>query len=843
MKLPSYLPEPPVNFDTSLPIDEILPQVADALTRHSSAVVLAAPGAGKTTRIPLALKDEPWLADKTIVVLEPRRLAARMAAARMAATLGEKTGDTVGYRVRLESKISARTRIEVVTEGILTRRLQSDPALANVGLLIFDEFHERSLDADLGLALALDVQRALRPDLKILVMSATLDDQAVASLLGGAPVLASSHRPFPVETRYLDKPAAGDLARDMVSLIRRALAEEDGSVLAFLPGEGEIRRTAAALEDLPNDVRVTPLFGALSEEEQQCAVDPPPAGVRKIVLATTIAETSLTIEGVRVVVDCGFKRAPRFDVSRGMTQLATVRVSRASAEQRRGRAGRLGPGVCYRLWTEPEDRGHKPYDEPEMLVADLAPLALDLAAWGAHDPAALSWLTPPPAGSMAQGLDLLRRLDAIDAAGRITAEGKAMAALPLHPRLAHMVHRGQEMDCGALACDMAALLSERDILTGARDPDLRLRLEALADKGSRAVGHAINRGAVSRVRAVARQIRSIAHCDDAFASVAHAGALLALAYPDRIAQRRGPGGRYRLSDGGGAFVNETDALAAQEFLAVADLDGAARDARIFLAAPLTRADIEDAFSGDIIDADEVAWDSRDEAVLVRRQRRLGALVLEDRPLRNADPALIQAAMLTGLRTLGIAALPWDEVTRGLQARVALLRRVYPEDPWPDLSDAALTATLDEWLGPYLPGVTRRAHVAQIDLAGALRSQLPWPLASKLDALAPPHLTVPSGSNIAVDYSGEGGPTLHVKLQEVFGLGDTPTVAGGRTPVTLHLLSPARRPVAVTGDLHSFWVNVYPQVRGEMRGQYPRHIWPENPMTAVPTRRTIKPRGT
>ncbi len=820
-----------------LPIDPVLPDVVAALTRAPSAVVLAAPGAGKTTRIPLALLEAPWLGSQRIVMLEPRRLAARMAATRMATTLGEKAGDTVGYRVRLESKVSGRTRIEVVTEGILTRRLHSDGALDGVGVLIFDEFHERSLDADLGLALALDVQRALRPDLKILVMSATLDEQCVSSLLGSAPVIACAHRPFPVETRYLDKPSGDDIPRDMASLIRRALDEESGSILAFLPGEGEIRRTASLLEEghLPQGVIIAPLFGALSVEEQQRAVDPAPAGVRKVVLATTIAETSLTIEGVRVVVDCGYKRAPRFDVSRGMTQLATVRVSKAAAEQRRGRAGRLEPGVCYRLWTSPEDRGLAAYDTPEMLQADLAPLALDLAAWGVRDPLALSWMTPPPAGAYGQAQDLLKRLDALDATGAITAEGKAMAALPLHPRLAHLVHREQTQ----LACDTAALLAERDILVGTRDPDIRLRVDALRGRREGRVNHA----ALQRAKAASKQIQGLVrNVDTKPQNSDHAGVLVALAYPDRIGQRRG-GGKYRLAGGGGAFLDPADPLAAQDFLAIADLDGAVRDARIYMAAPITAGEIEDAFASDISEADDISWDSRAEVVQMRRQRRLGALVLADRVLGKADPAAVQAAMLTGVRGMGLAALPWSDGTRALRERVAVLRAAFPEDTWPDMSDAGLLATLDEWLAPYLDGVTRRSHLEKVDLNAALRNLLVWPQPQKLDELAPTHIGVPSGSSIAIDYSASGGPALQVKLQEVFGLQGTPAVAGGRLPLTLHLLSPARRPLAVTRDLKSFWANVYPQVRGEMRGQYPRHIWPENPLEATPTKRTIKPRGT
>ena len=826
---------------TDLPVAAILPEIARALEGAGNAVVVAAPGAGKTTVIPLALKDAAWLAEQTIVMLEPRRLAARLAAGRMAAMLGEDVGATVGYRVRLESRVSDKTRIEVVTEGILTRRLQREPDLAGIGLLIFDEFHERSLDADLALALALDVQRALRPELKILVMSATLDGAAVAGLLGGAPVLQASHRPHPVATRYLDRAraqkAGPELTTDMAALIRRALSEEAGSVLAFLPGEGEIRRTQSLLEEagLPGDVTIAPLYGALTNAEQARAIEPAPAGRRKVVLATTIAETSLTIEGVRVVVDCGYKRAPRFNVRRAMTELETVRVSRASAEQRRGRAGRLGPGVCYRLWSEPEDLGLAAFDAPEMLTADLAPLALDLAAWGVRDPLALSWLTPPPAGAYDQALALLRRLDAVDAAGRVTAEGKAMAALPLHPRLAHMIHRAKAMDACATAADAAALLSERDVLRHARDADFTLRLEALRGK---AAGD-VSRGAVKRVQAAAQQIRRLARCDGRV-TPAEAGRLLALAYPDRIGQRRGAG-RYRLSGGGGAQVDPAEPLAAHEFLAVADMGGGGRDGRVYLAAPVTRADLEQSFANDIADQDVVAWDNRTRTVLARRQRRLGALILEDRPLSAPDVTALQAAMVEGVRSLGLAALPWDEGTSALRARVAFLKRARPAQAWPDLSDAALLADLEHWLGPFLVGVTRADQLHQIDLNAALMALLPWPLPAELDAQAPTHIPVPSGSHVRVDYGADGGPAVSVKLQEVFGLTTTPTVAG--VPVTLHLLSPAQRPLAVTRDLASFWANVYPHVRGEMRGRYPRHNWPEDPLTAIPSRRSIKPRGT
>ncbi len=829
----------------SLPIDELIAPLRAALHARTSAVVTAAPGAGKTTRLPLALRDETWLQGQKILMLEPRRLAARMAAERMASEISEDVGGMVGYRVRLESRVSDATRIEVVTEGILSRRLQYHPELKGGGLVIFDEFHERSLDTDLGLALTLDVQRNLRPELRILVMSATLDAGPVAKLLDNAIVLESTHRPFPVETHFLAKPATSHLDKDMAALIRQALRDQTGSVLAFLPGEAEIRRTADALlqSALPADVEVRPLYGALAWKDQTAAVAPSPPGTRKVVLATTIAETSLTIEGVRVVVDCGLKRVSRFDPARGMSQLVTVPVSRASAEQRRGRAGRLGPGVCYRLWTEAEDRALVAYDAPEMQLADLSPLALDLATWGVSDPSSLSWLTPPPAATFQQGVDLLRSLGALDANSRITPEGRAMAALPLHPRLAHLVHRGIDLGAGATACDIAALLADRDFIVGSRDPDLRTRVDILAREQDKNESVRVNRAGLERVRAAARQIRSIAKVKEVKRAVTQTGMLTALAYPDRIAQRRGGRGRYRLSGGGGAFIDETESLAAQDFLAIAHLDGAARDARIFLAAPLTRAEIEEAFADQIIQADIIEWDGQTESITASRQTRLGALALEDKPLVKPDAEQVTTAFLKGVQAMGLGALPWSEAARGLQQRVLFARSTDSKIAWPDFSDDGLVATLDQWLAPYVVGFMRRAHLARLDVLEALHAQLPWDLQKKLEELAPIYLGVPSGSSIRIDYSSDGGPSMAVKLQEVLGLTATPRVGGGKVPVTLHLLSPGQRPLAVTADLESFWKNVYPQVRGEMRGRYPKHIWPEDPLTATAVRRSIKPKGT
>ena len=824
-------------MDDRLPIDEVLPAVRAALERFPSVVLTASPGAGKTTRIPLAIRDDSWVRGNRIVMLEPRRLAARMAAERMARTLGERVGATVGYRVRLDARVSAETKIEVVTEGIFTRRIQEDPGLDGVAMVIFDEFHERSLDADLGLALALETQQALRPDLKILVMSATIDARAIAQLLGpDVPVIESAHRPFPVETRYIPRAPQVWIEDAMARAIAEALHAEEGSVLAFLPGEREIRRTLTLLEgmSLGRDVDVVPLFGALGWDQQQRAVEPPPPGRRKVVLATTIAETSLTIEGVRIVVDSGVKRAPRFDPRRGMSELATVRVSRAAAEQRRGRAGRLGPGVCYRLWAEAEDRGLAAFDAPEIVNADLAPLALDLAAWGVANPETMRWMTPPPPAAFAQAIALLTDLGAIDRDRRITPAGKAMARLPLHPRLAHMVRSGIALNAGAMACDLAALLSERDVVAGARDTDIRTRLQIL--RGETRDG---SRGAVARVRDAARQIRSLAGVKDGGGSTENAGRLIAAAYPDRVAEARGAG-KFRLSGGGSARLDPADALAGSDFLAVADLDGATADARIFLAAPVTAADLEDEFKDTIVDESEVAWDDETETVVARRVRRLGALILEQAPLKDVDRDRIKPAMLKGLRRMGLAVLPWDDGLARLRARVAFARGADPQGGWPDFGDDALSQTLDDWLGPFLDGVSRKSHLSRLDLRAALMTLLPWPLPKKLDEIAPDRVGVPSGSTIEVDYAATGGPAIFVKLQEVFGLVDTPRVGG--VPVTLHLLSPAQRPIAVTRDLASFWRNVYPTVRGEMRGRYPRHIWPEDPLTAVATRRSIKPRG-
>ncbi len=822
----------------ALPIEAALPSLLAALTAGPNAVLQAPPGAGKTTRVPLALLDAAWLGAGKIVMLEPRRLATRAAARRMAATLNEAVGETVGYRIRQDSKVGPKTRIEVVTEGILTRMIQDDPGLEGVGLVIFDEFHERSLNADLGLALCLEAQAQLRPELRLLVMSATLDGAPIARLMGDAAVVTSQGRAHPVDVRWLDKPPSQRFEDAVAALVRRALAEEpEGDLLVFLPGQGEIRRVQARLEAAEPGVLVAPLYGDLPQDAQDAALTPR-ASRRKVVLATAIAETSLTIEGIRVVVDGGQMRVPRFDPNGGMTRLVTVPVSKASAEQRRGRAGRLGPGVCYRLWTEAAHRALPAFSTPEIGEADLAPLVLELARWGVADPATLSWLDPPPAAPLAQARDLLGRLDALDAAGRITAHGRAMAALPLHPRLAHMVLMAKSLERGALACDLAAVLSERDILRNARDADLRLRIEALRDPR----GQPVDRGGLQRCRDQARQMRRQLGLPAVETTVEDTGLLLAFAYPDRIALSRGGDGlHYRLSNGRGAFFPQPEPLATSGALAIAELDGDRREARIFLAAPLTPADIETHFADRIVTSETVRWDPREQIVAARRQRRLGELVLDDVRLADPKPAAVTAALLEGIREMGLDCLPWSPAAHSLCARLGFLRRIEGED-WPDCAQEALLEKLDVWLAPWLEGLSRRSHFSRLDMVAAIEAMLSWEARQRLDRHAPTHVAVPSGSRIAIDYRSGEEPVLAVRLQELFGLADTPAIAGGRVKLTLHLLSPARRPVQVTKDLASFWANTYRQVKADLKGQYPKHYWPDDPMQAEPTARA-KPRGT
>ena len=816
-----------------LPVHEALPELKAQLARRPSAVLVAPPGAGKTTVAPLELMGEPWLDGRRIIVLEPRRLAARAAAERMAKTLGEPAGETIGFRVRMQAKVSARTRIEVVTEGVFTRMILADPELAGVGLVIFDEFHERSLDADLGLALALDAQAVLREDLRLLVMSATLDGAAVAGRLGGAPVIESQGRAWPVETRHLGRDERLRLEDQVVRAVERALAEESGGILVFLPGQGEIRRTAERLAERLRrpDVDVDPLYGALSPADQDRAIQPAPEGRRKVVLATSIAETSLTIEGIRVVVDAGLARVPRFDPASGLTRLATVRVSRAAADQRRGRAGRTQPGVCYRLWDEPETRSLPAFASPEILEADLAGLALDLARWGASDPSQLVFLDPPPAAAFAEARALLHRLEAVDDKGVLTAHGRALSNMPLSPRLAHMVLKAAEHGQAVRAARIAVLITERGL--GGRDVDVRHRLEGLErDRSPRARDA---RGLADRWAGVARS----AEPAGASAAGLSDGLILAFAYPERIAKARGPGGEFQLASGRGVFLEPTDALARESWLAVAELGGGERRDRILLAAPLEEAEIATAFAGQL-EAEERLEESGGGRLRVKRILRLGRLPVREQVDDNPDPALIAAALAERVRKEGVAILPWGEAADSLRSRVAFLRRI--EEGWPDLSDAALTEQLDDWLTPLLLGIRSLAGLKPDVLNGALRTLIPWDRQRELDAAAPPRWTAPTGNSFAVDYAAEGGPRVEVRVQEVFGLAQHPAVAGGRVPLTLALLSPAHRPIQTTKDLPGFWKGSWKDVRADMRGRYPKHVWPEDPANAAPTSKA-KPRGT
>jgi len=816
-------------FRNALPVDEALPALREALSGGRAAVLVAPPGAGKTTRVPLALLDQQWVTGK-ILVLEPRRLAARAAAARMAWLLGEKIGETIGLRVRFDSRVSARTRIEVMTEGVFTRAILDSPELAGASAVLFDEFHERSLDADLGLALALDAQRGLREDLRLVAMSATLDGARVAKLLSDAPVIESQGRAFPVETRYLGRDARSPIERQMADAVEAALRDEKGSLLVFLPGAGEIRRTANLIEDRLRGpaVDVVPLYGALDADQQDRAIAPAGAGKRKVVLATSIAETSLTIEGVRVVIDSGLARVPRFEPAVGMTRLETVRVSRASADQRRGRAGRTEAGVCYRLWTEPETQSLAPFATPEILAADLTGLVLDLAIWGVTDPTGLGWLDPPPAAALAEAKALLIELGALDRAGRVTEHGKRLARFPLHPRLAAMIVAAAEEDEALLASEIAAVVSERGL--GGDDPDLGHRLAEFRRDRSRRVEEA---------RWLARQWAETAGGKSRPGEASKAGAFLALAYPDRIAKARpGRRGEFLLANGRGAAIDPAQALAREEFLAVAELAGTAAVGRILLAARLDETEIEARFTGSISEAVEVSFDDKAMAVRARAVRKLEALTLVEQPRPVAPTEETAHVLADGVIRSGFGRLPW-EASRQWLDRVRFMRRLEGE-PWPELSEDALKTRAADWLLPALYGKTSLAEIAPNDLGRALRGLLPRELERRLQHEAPPFFRAPTGSELPIDYAPEDGPMLAVRVQELFGLDRHPTVAAGRMPLTLELLSPARRPIQTTRNLPGFWRGSWAEVKREMRGRYPKHPWPDDPSAAAPTRRA-KPR--
>jgi ATP-dependent helicase HrpB len=828
------------------PIHAALATLENALMGHRAVLLEAPPGAGKSTIVPLFLLNSAWLDNQKILMLEPRRIAARAVANRMASLLGESVGRTVGFRTRLETRVSRDTRIEVVTEGILTRMLQRDSGLGGIRCVIFDEFHERSLNADLGLALCIESQQNLREDLRLLVMSATLELKPLIQLLGNAPVVTALGRSFDVITHYVPRRSDVPVELQAAQVVRSVLRDHEGDILCFLPGAAEIRRVQRTLQEsgLEHTIHVLPLYGELEGAAQDAALAPLPEGQRKVVLATSIAETSLTIEGVRVVVDSGMRRYAEFDPATGMSRLVTGKVSQAAADQRRGRAGRLSEGDCYRLWSEGTHASLSLQTPPEILHADLAPLALELAVWGTVDAASLQWLDPPPEAPLAQARDLLRQLEAIDVAARVTPHGRMLEKLGMHPRLAHMLVKSTEVGAERLACDLAAILSERDILRaapGARDADLRLRVAVL-----RGDAREVPAGVTVDSRAKTQAQRSSANWQRDFARSArdsadpHAatGVLLAWAYPDRIARARGEAGRYLLANGRGARFGEPQALAKSEFIVAAELDGAEREARIFLAAPIGSEDLEKHFGALMTESAQIRWDDRDGIVRAQRERRLGALLLESTEMRNPDPDAMQNAALAGLRQLGAAGLPWTKGLLQWRARVMLMRQyeIQAATPWPDLSDAALAASIEEWAPPWIVGFTRREHFAKMDLSNALRATVNHAQGVILEKQAPTHFTVPSGSAIAIDYMDGEMPTLSVRLQELFGLNQTPSIAGGRLPLLLKLLSPAGRPVQITTDLMSFWNRGYHDVKKDLKGRYPKHFWPDDPYTAQATRR-------
>jgi len=818
-------------FDTALPIDAALPELTAALAGNNASVLVAPPGAGKTTRVPLVLLDESWAKEKKILVLEPRRLAARAAAARMASTLGEQVGDTIGLRVRFGSKVSKRTRIEVVTEGVFTRFVLDDPSLDGIAAILFDEFHERSLDADLGLALAREAQQGLRQDLKLLVMSATLDGARVASLLGDAPVVESEGRAFPVATRYLGRDSRAPIERQVAQAVERALRAETGSLLVFLPGAGEIRRTETLLKERVADahVDIVALYGALDAREQDRAISVPLPGRRKVVLATSIAETSLTIEGVRVVIDSGLSRVPRYEPNVGLTRLETVRVSRAAADQRRGRAGRTEPGVCYRLWDEPQTGSLEPFTRPEILSADLSSFVLDLAQWGTAEPAKLAFLDAPPSAALSEARTLLAELGAIDSKGRITEEGRKLRALPLPPRLARMVVDAAAEGAGEIAASIAAIVTERGL--GGSDVDLHHRLENFRRDRSRRADDARAMG--KRWAEMAGGLRRKSECSP--------GSLLALAYPDRIAKSRGNGsGAFLLANGRGGIVDPASPLAREPFLAVAEITGAAVASRIALAAPIALTEIEARFAAQIEDSETVTFDTSTGSLRARRSRRLDGLILSEQTRPVAPDAASARLLAEGIVRLGVHKLPWSKAQLQFRNRVNFLRRAEGGE-WPDLTDSALARTPDEWLAPFLSGKTALSQIGADDLAAALETLLPWALRKRLDTEAPTHFGAPSGSQVPIDYEAEEGPKLAIRVQELFGLGMHPTIAGGRVPLLIELLSPAHRPVQVTRDLPGFWRGSYKDVKSDLRGRYPKHPWPDDPLTATATRRA-KPRG-
>ncbi len=821
--------------EAKLPVFSVLPRVSAALADKTAVVLVAPPGAGKTTIVPLAIREAAWAQGKKIILLEPRRLAARAAAERMAALLGETVGQTVGLRMRLMSRVSVRTRVEVVTEGVFARMILDYPGLDGIAAVIFDEFHERSLDADFGLALALDAQTHLRPDLRLLVMSATLDGARVANLLGqDVPVIEAQGRAFPVETIYLGRDPQERIEAALLRAVRKALAEEKGSVLVFLPGQGEIARLARLLEEAIGDpaVEIAPLYAALDRLAQDKAIAPTPPGKRKIVLATSIAETSLTIEGIRVVIDSGLARVPRYEPDRRLTRLETVRVSRAAADQRRGRAGRLEPGVCYRLWQEAANGALESFSAPEILNSDLSGFLLDCSGWGARDPARdLRFLDPPPEPSIKEARALLGELEAIDATGALTAAGRAMRAIALPPRLARMIVEAKDIGEAELAAEVAVLLTERNL--GGDDVDLVTRVENFRRERSQRAEDA---------RRLVKSLLKQADAEGGRADAQGAGRHLAAAFPDRIAKARGKPGEFLMANGRAAALAPHDPLAGEGYLAIGEISGRAAAARILLAAPLALDEIEAIAGGEILSRDELQYDSAREKIVARRQRRFGALVLAEQTLSAADHPDAAKVLAEGVAASSFARLPWSKALSQWRDRVNFLRTNESDDAWPDLSDCALQTNAADWLAPFLSGKTGLGEITTADLDGALHALLPYDMQRRLDAEAPTHFGTPAGSRIAVDYAAEGGPLVSARVQEFYGLDHHPALAKGKVPLTLELLSPAHRPVQITRDLQGFWRGSWASVKTEMKGRYPRHVWPDDPAKATPTTRA-KPRGT
>ena len=861
-----------LSMERSLPIDLVIPEIKEALETERRVIIKAPPGAGKTTRIPLALLDEPWLENNKILLLEPRRLAARAAAGHMARLLNEPLGRTVGYHISMDRVVSPMTRIEVITEGILTRRIQNDPGLAGTGLVIFDEFHERNLNSDLGLALCLDAMDVLCENLKVVVMSATFDTVPLCELMDCARAIESPGKIFSVDTRYLESSSLlkrkESLEKSTARMVMKSLARDSGDILVFLPGAGEIGRTATILNnsELPQGVSVLPLYGNLTQKEQDRAISPSIAGSRKIVLATSIAETSITIEGVHVVVDSGLVRESRFSPKTGMSTLETLTASKTSVDQRRGRAGRTGPGICYRLWSTQSHRDLRKEIRPEIFNTDLAGLALELALWGVRDPKELKWLDLPPEPAMDQARRLLMRLDALDSMGRITAHGKKLAALGVHPRLGHMLIKGKSMGIGSLACLVAALIQEPDFIVTRNgstislpngnipgDADLRWRVELLCSPGQKPHGTTVKQGTMVRIKKIAQKLRKQLAVKEVPVDLAKVGISMALVYPERIAMNRNTkDGRFILASGQGAFLPKTDALAWEEMIVAAHLDGKNANAKIFMAASFSLQDLEQTFGQDIKVVDEVFWDRSSGNIVAVRKKCYMNLVLSTIPLENPNRELVLSAMVQGIREQGIGILAWTPALRRFQARAVFLHQTLyqglsnflEDESFPDLSDQALENSLEQWLVPFIGTISSMSRIKKMDLKQSLFSLLTFNQKQLLESHAPSHIMVPSGSRIALDYgAGEGrifdSPILKVRIQEMFSCMATPTVARGKVPVTIHFLSPAQRPVQVTRDLESFWNNTYTQIKKDLKGRYPKHFWPDDPSTAPATKR-VKP---